>query len=65
MLRRILRALQARGPGFEESARRFAALDPVVGWVEMPDAVVEGALAAGVVNTEQGWPGAAFVVDVY
>ncbi len=30
-----------------------------------PRKVVEGALAAGAVNTSQGWPGAAFVVDVY
>ena len=30
-----------------------------------PRRVVESALAAGAVNTEQGWPGAAFLVDVY
>lgn len=30
-----------------------------------PRQVVERALAAGAVNTEQGWPGAAFLVDVY
>jgi uncharacterized protein YkwD len=30
-----------------------------------PRRVVEGALAAGAANTEQGWPGAAFLVDVY
>ncbi len=30
-----------------------------------PRKVVEGALAAGAANTGQGWPGAAFLVDVY
>lgn len=30
-----------------------------------PRQVVERALAAGAANTEQGWPGAAFLVDVY
>jgi len=30
-----------------------------------PRQIVERALAAGAVNTEQGWPGAAFLVDVY
>ncbi|HKY61420.1 MAG TPA: CAP domain-containing protein [Gemmatimonadota bacterium] len=30
-----------------------------------PRQVVERALAAGAVNTGQGWPGAAFLVDVY
>ncbi|MGH7564669.1 MAG: CAP domain-containing protein [Gemmatimonadota bacterium] len=47
------------GPLLRESGRWYGVV------YVAPRRVVEGALAAGAANTAQGWPGAAFVVDVY
>lgn len=47
------------GPVLRESGRWYGVV------YVAPRRIVEGALGAGVVNTAQGWPGAAFLVDVF
>lgn len=47
------------GPYLRESGRWYGVV------YVAPRRVVEGAVSAGAARTEQGWPGAAFVVDVF